>query len=280
MARAQPCAGVYSFTFQGQEKDDELHGATGTSYSYEYRMHDPRVGRFLSIDPLAAKYPFYSPYAFSGNRVIDAVELEGLEPAGYQYKFSGYIEFGMSVGLQLGITLEALLDAGFVFQGTTAEGNTRLGFEYLFTDQKLSVSQESDATNIAYKAAVTILNVYGASIGKQGPDGDQKEVSSAKGYFVEVQSVEGEEDETTWNMTFSIGAEVRLLIGAKLNISGQMSYAPLDGTDPPPSPYDQTMEKKEIWKFELYDFDEPKPTTSTPAPTPAPSPPTIGPARP
>ena len=81
-------------------------------------------------------------------------------------------------------------------------------------------------------------------------------------------------------MTFSIGAEVRILIGAKLNISGQMSYAPLDGTDPPPSPYDQTMEKKEIWKFELYDFDESKPTTSTPTSTPAPSPPTIGPARP
>ncbi len=44
-------------------------------------MYDARIGRFLSIDPLAVKYPFYSPYAFSGNRVIDMVELEGLEPA-------------------------------------------------------------------------------------------------------------------------------------------------------------------------------------------------------
>ena len=43
-------------------------------------MHDARIGRFLSIDPLAGKYPQWSPYAFSGNRVIDAVELEGLEP--------------------------------------------------------------------------------------------------------------------------------------------------------------------------------------------------------
>ena len=43
-------------------------------------MHDPRVGRFFATDPLEKKYPFYSPYAFSGNRVIDAVELEGLEP--------------------------------------------------------------------------------------------------------------------------------------------------------------------------------------------------------
>jgi len=43
-------------------------------------MHDPRIGRFFAIDPLSPKYPFYSTYAFSGNRVIDAVELEGLEP--------------------------------------------------------------------------------------------------------------------------------------------------------------------------------------------------------
>jgi RHS repeat-associated protein len=71
---------AYRFGVQGQDKDDEIHGATGSSVSFEYRMHDPRVGRFLSMDPLASHYPFYSPYSFSGNRVIDAVELEGLEP--------------------------------------------------------------------------------------------------------------------------------------------------------------------------------------------------------
>jgi len=73
----------YRFGFQGQEKDDEINGATGTSYAFEYRMHDPRIGRFLSIDPLAAKYPHNSPYAFSENRVIDGVDLEGLEHAHY-----------------------------------------------------------------------------------------------------------------------------------------------------------------------------------------------------
>ncbi|MBS1581100.1 MAG: hypothetical protein JST66_02765 [Bacteroidetes bacterium] len=71
----------YRFGFQGQEKDDEIHGATGTSYAFEYRMHDPRIGRFLSIDPLAAKYPWNSPYAFSENQVIQFIELEGLEKA-------------------------------------------------------------------------------------------------------------------------------------------------------------------------------------------------------
>ncbi len=42
-------------------------------------MHDPRIGRFFAVDPLAPKYPHNSPYAFSENRLIDGVELEGLE---------------------------------------------------------------------------------------------------------------------------------------------------------------------------------------------------------
>jgi hypothetical protein len=42
-------------------------------------VHDARIGRFLSVDPLAPDYPHNSPYAFSENVVINAVELEGLE---------------------------------------------------------------------------------------------------------------------------------------------------------------------------------------------------------
>jgi RHS repeat-associated protein len=80
----------YRFGFQGQEKDDEIHGATGTSYNYEYRMHDPRIGRFLSIDPLAAKYSHQTPYAFSSNRVIDRVEMEGLEDVRFDVAERGY----------------------------------------------------------------------------------------------------------------------------------------------------------------------------------------------
>jgi len=68
----------YRFGFQAQEKDDEIKGE-GNSINFAYRMHDPRIGRFLSIDPLSNNYPHYTPYSFSGNKVINAVELEGLE---------------------------------------------------------------------------------------------------------------------------------------------------------------------------------------------------------
>ena len=68
----------YRYGFQGQEMDNEVKGA-GLSVNFKYRMHDPRLGRFFAVDPLAAKYPWNSPYAFSENRVIDGIELEGLE---------------------------------------------------------------------------------------------------------------------------------------------------------------------------------------------------------
>ena len=69
---------MYRYGFQGQEKDDEVKGE-GNSVNYTYRMHDPRLGRFFAVDPLAAKYPHNSVYAFSENMVIHMIELEGLE---------------------------------------------------------------------------------------------------------------------------------------------------------------------------------------------------------
>jgi len=68
----------YIYSFQSQEVDDEIKGK-GNSVNYKYRMHDPRIGRFFAVDPLAKDYPWNSPYAFSENRVLDAIELEGLE---------------------------------------------------------------------------------------------------------------------------------------------------------------------------------------------------------
>jgi RHS repeat-associated protein len=67
---------AYRYGFQNQEHDNELWSG---AVSYKYRVEDPRLGRFFSVDPLAAKYPHNSVYAFSENRVMDAIELEGLE---------------------------------------------------------------------------------------------------------------------------------------------------------------------------------------------------------
>jgi RHS repeat-associated protein len=65
-------------TFQGQRFDDEL----GLNWvQFKWRNHDPQIGRFIEIDPLAEKYVYNSTYVFSENKVTGHVELEGLEAA-------------------------------------------------------------------------------------------------------------------------------------------------------------------------------------------------------
>ncbi len=62
--------------FQSQPLDDDL----GVNYyGFKWRNHDPQIGRFIQIDPLSDKYVHNSTYAFSENKVVAHVELEGLE---------------------------------------------------------------------------------------------------------------------------------------------------------------------------------------------------------
>jgi|GEM_PF-5068809 hypothetical protein len=46
-------------------------------YLEEARVYD--VSRFLSLDPLTATYPYYTPYQFAGNKPIYATDLQGLQ---------------------------------------------------------------------------------------------------------------------------------------------------------------------------------------------------------
>ena len=90
---------AYSFAFQGQEKDNE-HIGDGNSYAFEYRIHDARLGRFLSVDPLAHEYPWNSTYAFAENQVVWAIDLEGLEKyIIHQRSFAPWPKFGRMIRL-------------------------------------------------------------------------------------------------------------------------------------------------------------------------------------
>jgi RHS repeat-associated protein len=74
---------VARFGFQGQLHDLELGFV-----HFKYREYDPSGSGFLTIDPLAADYPWNSPFAFSENRVIDGIDLEGLEHYSNKYLLS------------------------------------------------------------------------------------------------------------------------------------------------------------------------------------------------
>ena len=86
----------YRYGFNGMEKDDEVKGR-GNSYTTEFRQYDPRIGRWLSIDPRNRKYPDISPYVSYANNPIlftdidgDTIRLSGTKAE--QWKAVGFLQ--------------------------------------------------------------------------------------------------------------------------------------------------------------------------------------------
>ena len=76
---ALPNSGVpYKFGFNGKWNDNDVKGL-GLQQDYGMRIYDPRVGRFLSVDPLTRSFPHLTPYQFASNTPIQAIDLDGEE---------------------------------------------------------------------------------------------------------------------------------------------------------------------------------------------------------
>jgi RHS repeat-associated protein len=76
-------ATAYRYGFNGKENDNEVKGE-GNQQDYGMRIYDPRLGKFLSVDPIANNFPDLTPYQFAGNTPIQAIDLDGGEPQGYR----------------------------------------------------------------------------------------------------------------------------------------------------------------------------------------------------
>lgn len=80
--QGEALSGGYRYGFNGKENDNEVKGF-GNQYDYGFRIYDPRIGRFLSVDPLTKSYPHFTPYQFASNNPILNVDLDGLEGVDY-----------------------------------------------------------------------------------------------------------------------------------------------------------------------------------------------------
>ncbi|HEY0679882.1 MAG TPA: polymorphic toxin-type HINT domain-containing protein [Chitinophagaceae bacterium] len=111
--------GNYRYGFNGKEEDNEIKGE-GNQIDYGLRVYDPRVARFMSVDPKAQSFSWLTPYQYAANNPIAFIDLEGAEPSKWLDDYlgiklepttAGFID-GMYDGIGLG-TFEMLWDFAF-----------------------------------------------------------------------------------------------------------------------------------------------------------------------
>jgi RHS repeat-associated protein len=85
-AALNPTGQNYRYGFNGKENDSDVKGY-GNQQDYGMRIYDPRLGRFLSVDPLQKKYPDLSPYQFTNNSPIAFTDPDGLERIFYKLTY-------------------------------------------------------------------------------------------------------------------------------------------------------------------------------------------------
>lgn len=106
------------YTYQGQEYQDDLDY---NEYQYKFRTYDPSLGRFMSIDPDAARMPSWSPYSYAFNSPVVYVDSEGRLPI-----------------------IPWLLKAG---AGAASDMLAQASMDYLFNSSTTSWSQAFDNVN-------------------------------------------------------------------------------------------------------------------------------------
>ena len=151
--------GGYRYGFNGKENDSEVKG-DGNQQDYGMRVYDPRVGKFLSVDPLTNKFPWYTPYQFSGNNPINYIDLDGAEP---KKKEPNY---GKSV--MIGLVNTTSLTDNFLKQFKTLNnnwigksGNIQEGLAYISSLQN-DMAKGTQLTNV-------VFNTHGGFVSNKRP---------------------------------------------------------------------------------------------------------------
>ena len=106
----------YRYGFDGMEKDNDVSG--GDHYTTLYRLYDPRLGKWQSVDPKGDGNPDHAPYLAMGNNPISYTDPEG-----------DIFGFDNLVGAAVG----AAVDYGFQVAGNIANSGGEVSMSS-FTD--------------------------------------------------------------------------------------------------------------------------------------------------
>lgn len=179
----------YRFGFGGQEKESKI--APDGSVDFTFRSYDPQILRFRSVDPIAARFPYYSPYHFAGNNPILNIDVEGLEPFPAVLKlhntaYRTKLALNGAAGVLFG-TVGAVVSGGYMI-GTAGAGvalGGAVGFTLSLGEVGIGINQIVDAFSERPNEMLhNTSSVFGKIAVAQGSNQQTVLVVDAVGQFV------------------------------------------------------------------------------------------------
>ncbi len=159
----------YRYGFNGMEKDDEIKG-NGNSYDFGARIYDARVGRWLSVDPMAGRYPSFTPFGFAANNPIFYLDPNGKWVVRFNSDNTG-IEFVAEKGdnlatlsIQLGIDANMLIELYPDFENKVWTDGDVEQLMKLEVVQAINSYIELKGTNSAENCAMAAAEVSGVEL--------------------------------------------------------------------------------------------------------------------
>ena len=122
-------ANDYRYGFNGMEKDNEVKGE-GNSYDFGARIYDPRIGRWFKTDILSTKYPYDSPFIFSGDSPISIMDPDGKRKRKITLIYN---EQGVLVGTQVKV-----VDHSFIKKATYSRSKLEIAGIEIYNDQVIN----------------------------------------------------------------------------------------------------------------------------------------------
>ncbi len=191
---------TYRFGYQGKERLDEMKTG-GNAYDFGARILDPRVGRWLSLDPLAEKYPSMSPYCAMNNDPINMKDPDG--------KASSAVIIAVSIGAEAAGSLGIALEGGVGF----VEGNLVI----METDDIVSIyfvrtNSMAASGGLGQAAKFDVGGVVSLGVGH---------VTATDGHDLEIGEVVGAIEGV--DFTASADLSVAHVVGADLEVTASTS---------------------------------------------------------
>ena len=230
----------YRYGFNGKEKDESGEFGNLTNYDYGFRIYNPAIGRFLSVDPLTAQYPALTAYQFASNTPIMGNDLDGLE---VNYVFFGDDGGKTVIGTENYFTIETTPSGLDNFKGVTTpivngygviEVNANEGFNRILESQtkiNLQKARARDANHVLarHKARssnflATLYDVSpladGVAAAKFANAGEYK--SAALVVFFTL--VPGKVDDALRKVSIQVGEATGTLQRTKRGFDGSVTY--------------------------------------------------------